>query len=899
MKKILFLLLTMSITLPTVVAANNGWDGSTLTAPQLSDSYYQITNGAELAWFANEVTTNHNYTINARLLNDIDLCNFAWTTAIGGNSSSTAFQGTLDGGGYTIKGFYIDATDAYKALVGYAQGATVQDLTVQGTLTSTADYAAGIVAYAAGGTNITDCINRVTVSANQYVGGIAGYADDALIERCGNEADITASTTYAAGITPCIANASSRILNCYNTALITGTGYVATIVANVSADAIAVQNNLNIGQLSCSATTTGNVYAATAPCTAITNNYVLQHYNNGTAYETEVTDTQLRDGTVAIALGQAWGQALGTDPHPVLGGTAVYLSDDGPLNLRYYEILTLTFEDEDYRGGGMFPDWSSYIDDPQYGGPLLYGDNGSGFSDESKACWADDDNTWLSSRLSEGWGWGTWSYCYGGHALSNYGSGDITAFGDRNSQLTVYHSGVSGLTRTGNGHNGSDNFAVHYGYADNSGFWLGEESLPKLTFSDGKPRVVDHMYVNNTTFALNAFLYGDAKTDRINDGDWVKIEATGYNDGYTTGTAEFYLCNGPDNIVTDWTKFDLSSLGEVDKITFNVLGSSDNGYGFSQPAYFAYDDVAVRETTPFVLVHQGNATVYSSRDITFGDLQYIDQKISSGDIGTLDLTHVTFSNEVHANDLEYILYGNTLAIVSDATPLSGRNILCGGQCSQVVLTDKWDFMTTAPFTAATATYTKSSLDATGWYSCVLPYPFLLPAGVTAIGDAAISGNVITFSQLEGTIPANTPFLYRTDNGTVTFAANNVEVDAAATPASGALLGTYRNIYPGDATGKLILNSAGSGFATATATASIPAFRAYFESQSTSSATYVIAIDDSVTGLATVQDGAGLDCTPVDVYTLDGRRLRSNVNPVTALQGLPHGTYIINGIKIRK
>lgn len=44
----------------------------------------------------------------------------------------------------------------------------------------------------------------------------------------------------------------------------------------------------------------------------------------------------------------------------------------------------------------------------------------------------------------------------------------------------------------------------------------------------------------------------------------------------------------------DWTRWDLSGLGKVLKVTFNVTGSSDNGYGFSQPAYFAYDDVAVR-----------------------------------------------------------------------------------------------------------------------------------------------------------------------------------------------------------------------------------------------------------------------------------------------------------------
>ena len=44
----------------------------------------------------------------------------------------------------------------------------------------------------------------------------------------------------------------------------------------------------------------------------------------------------------------------------------------------------------------------------------------------------------------------------------------------------------------------------------------------------------------------------------------------------------------------DWTRFDLSGLGAVTKVEFNITGSSDNGYGFSQPAYFAYDDVAVR-----------------------------------------------------------------------------------------------------------------------------------------------------------------------------------------------------------------------------------------------------------------------------------------------------------------
>ena len=136
---------------------------------------------------------------------------------------------------------------------------------------------------------------------------------------------------------------------------------------------------------------------------------------------------------------------------------------------------------------------------------------------------------------------------------------------------------------------------MHYGYADNSGYGLGTDALPALTFADGTAQVIDHMYVTNTTYALNCYLDGNGLTAKIGPDDWVKLVATGYNaDGTKTGEASLYLCNGPDNIVMDWTKWDLSGLGKVSKVTFNVTGSSDNGYGFSQPAYFAYDDVAVR-----------------------------------------------------------------------------------------------------------------------------------------------------------------------------------------------------------------------------------------------------------------------------------------------------------------
>ena len=259
-----------------------------------------------------------------------------------------------------------------------------------------------------------------------------------------------------------------------------------------------------------------------------------------------------------------------------------------------YELRVLTFEDADYKGGTNFAgksDWSSLIDSPQYGGSMLY-PNGSGTTDESKAyTWYDAGNTELKHTLPKSWN----QYCYmgGGHAVSNYASGDFVKNGDFDHQLTVYKASAEGDVRTGGGHNGSNNFAVHFGYKDNSGN-TDSQILPSFSFGDGMARVIDHMYVNNICYALNCYLNGNGLTAKIGDDDWVKLTATGYDGEAKTGEAFIYLCNGPKNIVTDWTKFDLSSLGAVTKVEFNITGSSDNGHGFSQPAYFAYDDVAVR-----------------------------------------------------------------------------------------------------------------------------------------------------------------------------------------------------------------------------------------------------------------------------------------------------------------
>ncbi|MBO7282740.1 MAG: DUF4465 domain-containing protein [Alistipes sp.] len=234
-----------------------------------------------------------------------------------------------------------------------------------------------------------------------------------------------------------------------------------------------------------------------------------------------------------------------------------------------YELRTLSFEQEQ---------WNGLIDEVQYGGSLLYADSG-------EYSWHDEGNTELCHSFVT-------PYWTGGHAISNYAMDDYTTlpegyYGWYELQLSVL----------GGGCNGSRNFAVHNGYADFYNSQIYDASLQTLEFADGVERVVESMWVTNTCYMLNSLSYGDGFNSPATEESFVKVVAYGYNSlEEEVGKVEFMLCDGIDNIVSAWTKWELSSLGKVAKIAFNFEASSDQigDYGMNCPAYFAYDDVVVR-----------------------------------------------------------------------------------------------------------------------------------------------------------------------------------------------------------------------------------------------------------------------------------------------------------------
>lgn len=270
--------------------------------------------------------------------------------------------------------------------------------------------------------------------------------------------------------------------------------------------------------------------------------------------------------------------AKGTETYTFIfaDGTTVVLP-------RYSEVRTLTFEDADYCGPeNMANYWSSKIDDPQYGGTLLYG---------TGCAWKDEQNTFLSGSVlpydPETWSGG---FSGGGIAISNYGDWLMINV-DYAQQLTCYNYDLGdGGSREKAGNNESDNFAVVF----DAGAWGANPAA--LTFSDQEPRVIESLYVVNTLYTMYVLFYGNDYCAPLADNGFFKVTATGYFGETPTGTSEFYLANKNRQFVSKWTKWDLSELGFVDKVVFSISGSEElyGDWGINAPTYFAIDDIAVR-----------------------------------------------------------------------------------------------------------------------------------------------------------------------------------------------------------------------------------------------------------------------------------------------------------------
>lgn len=186
------------------VISNNGTGHYNLPNLTLVGDTYLVATRLDMASFKIMCNVDGN-TFEGKtvqLQNDINLSGLwepigKWVSGTGETAPTFngVFKGTFDGNGKSINNMRVSSsTGSYQGLFGYTEGATIQDVTVNGAV-SCKEQAGGIVAYMRGGT-MSNVTSNVAVSSERIAGGLAGrvYVTDGtatVFDTCVNNGIIT------------------------------------------------------------------------------------------------------------------------------------------------------------------------------------------------------------------------------------------------------------------------------------------------------------------------------------------------------------------------------------------------------------------------------------------------------------------------------------------------------------------------------------------------------------------------------------------------------------------------------------------------------------------------------------------------------------------------------------
>ena len=226
-------------TITLQATAAGAWDGKTQAEPQTDENgVYQISTGAELAWF---VAKSKDADVSGVLTADINLGKYAWL------NSSSSKKVVLDGADFEITG--LNATAGLFAQIG--SNSYIHDLTIRGAVSGKGS--AGAIAGYASGTapKIANCFNyAVITSTGNNVGGLVGYTyQNAVIENCANFGAVTGGSSVGGIIGGTVSNGST-ITGCYNTAEISATGSKAGGIIGGTSSEMTVTSCYNTGKIS-------------------------------------------------------------------------------------------------------------------------------------------------------------------------------------------------------------------------------------------------------------------------------------------------------------------------------------------------------------------------------------------------------------------------------------------------------------------------------------------------------------------------------------------------------------------------------------------------------------------------------------------------------------------------
>lgn len=347
------------------------------------DEVYEISNAGQLYWFAGLVNgtlsgVEKNISANAVLTADIVVNenilksdgtlnegNFKEWTSIGTDgTSSNVYTGTFDGRKYTISGLYFNQEAHYIGLFGANSGKIAN----VGILDSyfygqpyRGNWVGGVCGYNTNQGAITNCYNTGIVRGSEAVGGVCG-SNSGIITNCSNTGNVGENDDSVGGVSGnnygTIANCNNAgivsgksyvggvcgknynggtVTNCNNTGEVEGTSYYIGGLSGDNYESVIINCN-NTGEVRATGNSVGGLSGGNSNGATITNCYYDSTIytgnaigaNDGTTEKVEgKTTEQYKTGEVAYLLQldqteEVWGQTIGTDTYPTLGGAKVY-----------------------------------------------------------------------------------------------------------------------------------------------------------------------------------------------------------------------------------------------------------------------------------------------------------------------------------------------------------------------------------------------------------------------------------------------------------------------------------------------------------------------------------------------------------------------------------------------
>ena len=286
----------------------------------ISGLYFKQENTSEVGFFG----YNRGKILNVGIL-DSYFCGFSQVGGVCGYNSSTITncynKGVVDG--------TADGASSFGGVCGCNLGILTNCYNTG--IVSGQSYVGGV----SGSNNktITNCYNTGIVSGQAYVGGIGG-GNSGTITNCNNEGKVS-GTDYVGGVN---GENDKTITNCYNTGIVSGQSYVGG-VNGYNRNGTIINCNAT-GEVNGTDSYVGGVIGRNLNKGTITNCYYDSTIytgaaigdDNGTTTKVEGKATeQYRTGEVAYLLQESqtdteiiWGQTIGKDTYPTLGGAKVY-----------------------------------------------------------------------------------------------------------------------------------------------------------------------------------------------------------------------------------------------------------------------------------------------------------------------------------------------------------------------------------------------------------------------------------------------------------------------------------------------------------------------------------------------------------------------------------------------